>query len=147
MYIYKVKEVLKVVDGDTLYLVVDVGFSIYHRVELRLAEVNTWEIHGRAVKKQTEEENRKAEQATVLLTLVCEFGVERMVIKTVKDKKGKYGRYLAYLFFAEEDVKQAWKQVFGEDLPEAVLDKVRTPDGLVDYNKLLLLTDLAKEYK
>lgn len=44
-YIYKA-EVLRVIDGDTYEIRVDVGFDTDRRIDLRLKDVNTPEIRG-----------------------------------------------------------------------------------------------------
>jgi endonuclease YncB( thermonuclease family) len=53
MYQYRVKEVTKIVDGDTIDAVVDLGFNILHKVRVRLYGINAPESRTRdlAVKK------------------------------------------------------------------------------------------------
>lgn len=45
MYEYNA-EVLRVVDGDTYEILVNVGFDIFHKIHLRLQGVNAAEIDG-----------------------------------------------------------------------------------------------------
>ena len=41
MYEYKVKEVVKVVDGDTIDVVIDLGFDLFKKERVRLAGIDT----------------------------------------------------------------------------------------------------------
>ena len=86
--------VTRVVDGDTIYGDVDLGFNFGARkMEFRLAEVNTPEIKGAnrtaglAAKEYVEDK--------ILNKEVC--------ILTKKDSKEKYGRYLAWIYYLEND--------------------------------------------
>ena len=45
MYQYKGK-VVRVVDGDTYDILVDLGFAIYHKIRVRLKGVDTPEVFG-----------------------------------------------------------------------------------------------------
>jgi endonuclease YncB( thermonuclease family) len=45
LYVYQA-QVLKVTDGDTLYVEFDLGFSIRHKAFVRLLEVDTPEVFG-----------------------------------------------------------------------------------------------------
>jgi len=86
MYEYKVKEIIKVYDGDTITAVVDLGFSVYSVQRLRLARINAPEIRG-----------RERPQGLIVRDRLREIldSAENITIRTKKDKKGKYGRYIA----------------------------------------------------
>jgi len=94
LYTYKVRRVVKVVDGDTLDLEIDLGFHIYHTIRVRLARINTPEIFG--VSKDSEEYKRGM-QAKVFVDNWLK-ATKELYIKTYKDSKGKYGRYLAEIY-------------------------------------------------
>lgn len=47
MYEYKVLQVVKVIDGDTVDVKIDLGFGITSRIRVRLASVDTPEVYGR----------------------------------------------------------------------------------------------------
>ena len=93
MYEYKIKEIVKMYDGDTITVFVDLGFNTTRLEVLRLARINAPEIRG---------EERSAGLAS------REYLIERLeaavnmhkniTIKTYKDHKGKYGRYIADVF-------------------------------------------------
>ena len=41
MYEYKIKEVVKVVDGDTIDIIIDLGFDLTKKERVRLAGIDT----------------------------------------------------------------------------------------------------------
>jgi len=89
-------EVVRIVDGDTLDLIVDLGFRTYLRDRFRLYGIDTPETYG--VKKDSEEyaEGMKAKLRLEELLALDNDGVVKVV--THKDKQGKYGRWLVDLF-------------------------------------------------
>jgi micrococcal nuclease len=84
--------VTRVVDGDTLDLEVDLGFSVFHRVRVRLAGVDTPETFG--VKHDSPEYAAGVQARTFVEDFVA-MNDGRVTVVTLKDKKGKFGRYLA----------------------------------------------------
>jgi len=76
---------VKVVDGDTLDFMVDLGFNISHKVRVRLYGVNTPEL------KSGSEDAKVAKQFTTLWLAAC----SDLTVETIKDKSDKYGRFLA----------------------------------------------------
>jgi micrococcal nuclease len=94
MYEYKAN-VLRVVDGDTLEVLIDLGFGVCFKEKVRFTRVNTPEVWG--VKKESAEYKlgEEASGFTKGWIATCE---NKIVLKTTKDRKGKYGRYLAEVF-------------------------------------------------
>lgn len=94
MYEYAA-QVVKVVDGDTINVEVDLGFDIDFGMPLRFAGINAPE-HG------TPEGDAATAYLTQLLQVMPNTGTttnfQPLTIRTVKDHKEKYGRYLAYIF-------------------------------------------------
>jgi micrococcal nuclease len=90
MYEYKAK-VVRVIDGDTIKVEIDCGFGITFKETLRLLDIDTPELRAK-----TKEEREHAKDAKAFLAGYT-FGQD-IVIRTKKDKKGKYGRYLAHIF-------------------------------------------------
>jgi micrococcal nuclease len=97
MYEYRVKQVLKVVDGDTIDVVIDLGFDISFTSRVRLAGIDT-------------PESRTTDAREKILGLeVKEYlkkaleGATDIVIRTEKvDSSEKYGRILGWLFVNKE---------------------------------------------
>lgn len=96
MYQYRAK-VVYVVDGDTIDVAVDLGFKHTQEMRLRLAGIDTWELRG--------EERAKGIIAKeyVLEVFANMEPEEYIVIKTKKDKQGKYGRYIATVLVMDGD--------------------------------------------
>jgi micrococcal nuclease len=97
MYEYMVSEVVKIVDGDTIDVKVDLGFHVNLEMRLRLYGIDTWEVRG------VEREMGLAAKAA-LESLV--LNGKTVWIKTIKDRQGKYGRYLAVLFIDDVNVNE-----------------------------------------
>ena len=77
-------------DGDTLRLWVDLGFNIWiHRQIFRLRDIDAFEIRGL--------EREKGLVSRDALRQKLSKGKE-ILIKTNRDKKGKYGRMVADLY-------------------------------------------------
>ena len=90
MYEYAVKEIVKVVDGDTVDVVIDLGFDLSKKERVRLAGIDTPESRTRDA-----EEKVFGLEAKAYLTERLE-GSEGLIVKTEKD--GKYGRMLGWLY-------------------------------------------------
>lgn len=97
MYEYYVKEVKNVVDGDTIDVVIDLGFSILFESRVRLAGIDTPE-------SRTTDKREKAlglESKKYLAERIK--GAKNVVIKTEKlDSSEKYGRILGWLYLDGE---------------------------------------------
>lgn len=104
MYTYYVKKVTKIVDGDTIDVEIDLGFSITYSSRVRLAGIDTPESRTRDLREkelglESKEYLKKAIEAA-----------EKVVIKTEKlDSSEKYGRILGWLYLdgAETSVNEA----------------------------------------
>lgn len=102
-------QVVRVVDGDTLDLMVDLGFGVHKKDRFRLLDVDTPEIYG--VKKDSEEYTRGKEASQFVLNWLQENCENNQVyIKTHKDKQGKYGRYLAHVCAEDLSLNKAIKE-------------------------------------
>ncbi len=93
MYEYFVKEVKNVVDGDTIDVVIDLGFSILFESRVRLAGIDTPE-------SRTTDKREKAlglESKKYLAERIK--AAKNVVIKTEKlDSSEKYGRILGWVY-------------------------------------------------
>ena len=95
MYSYKVKEVAKVVDGDTVDLVIDLGFGLYKKERVRVAGIDLPESRTR-----DKEEKVYGLEAKAYLMGILE-SAETIIVETEKD--GKYGRMLGWLYVDDND--------------------------------------------
>ena len=97
MYEYRVKQVLKVVDGDTIDVVIDLGFDISYTSRVRLAGIDTPESRTTDAREkilgvEVKEYLKKALE-----------GATDIVIRTEKvDSSEKFGRILGWLFVNKE---------------------------------------------
>ena len=89
MYEYAVKEVVRVVDGDTIDVLIDLGFDLTKKERIRLAGIDTPESRTRDL-----EEKALGLEAKDFLHGLLDNAVE-LRVKTEKD--GKYGRMLGWL--------------------------------------------------
>jgi len=85
IYEYRAK-VVRVVDGDTVWLEVDLGFNVRVNIEFRLEGLNTPEVIG------TQKVAGLAAKAEVMRLL----GLG--TLRVVSMKTEKYGRYLATIY-------------------------------------------------
>jgi micrococcal nuclease len=99
MFTYYVKNVSKVVDGDTIDVVIDLGFDISFSSRVRLAGIDTPE--SRTTNK--EEKVLGLEVKKKLSELIA--NAKTVVIRTEKmDSSEKYGRILGWLYLDGSEV-------------------------------------------
>lgn len=99
----------RVIDGDTLHVVLDLGFKIQHKEILRLAKINAPEADSFEGKKSTEALKKILQDVPFL------------VIKT--NKTDIYGRYVADVFLGKKGETNAQKIADeGIYLNQALLD-------------------------
>ena len=88
MYEYYTK-IDKVVDGDTVDVFIDLGFSVWHKERIRLAGIDT------------------AEKNTPLGKALKQFlvaNIEGKIIRLQVSKPDKYGRYLGVAFLKDSSI-------------------------------------------
>jgi micrococcal nuclease len=93
MFEYRVKQVIKVVDGDTIDVDIDLGFSISYSQRLRLAGIDTPE--SRTTDKL--EKSLGLESKEYLKSKLKD--AKDIVVRTEKpDSSEKYGRILGWVY-------------------------------------------------
>jgi endonuclease YncB( thermonuclease family) len=90
--------IVRVVDGDTVYAKVDLGFHVYVEMALRLNGIDTAEIF-RPVNDIERTHGMKAKNFLIDLILN-----KKVVINT--HKTGKYGRWIADIYLDDKSVVQ-----------------------------------------
>ena len=106
-YKYNAK-VLRVVDGDTLDLDVDLGFSVHVEIRLRLLNIDTPETYG--IKHDSEEYQRGLAATAYTEYWVQQNGANGVIVESYKGKTGKYGRWLGTVYSLDES------RILNEDL-------------------------------
>ena len=93
-YIYRAT-IVSVYDGDTITVDLDLGFGVWmHKQKIRLFGINTPEVRGK------EREVGLVSRDALRAMLPQGSGI---VLKTKRDKKGKYGRWLGEIYYETQD--------------------------------------------
>ena len=96
-------EIVKVLDGDTIDVLIDLGFDLYKKERVRTAGVDTPEKRTRNL-----EEKELGIDATNWLKKELEdvlAGDDELIIRTeLHGGVGKYGRLLGWLYVGDEQV-------------------------------------------
>ena len=102
-YNFRVTEINRVVDGDTIDVTIDLGFDLYKKERVRVAGIDTPEKRTRDL-----EEKALGIDATNWLKKELEDainGESELTIRTeLKGGMGKYGRLLGWLYVGDDDV-------------------------------------------
>ncbi len=97
-YIYRIREIHKVVDGDTIDADIDLGFDISLTKRIRLAGIDTPE-------SRTSDANEKKYglQSKEWLKHRCENAKDILIKTELPDSTEKYGRIIGHLFINGEE--------------------------------------------
>ena len=102
-YNFRVTEINRVLDGDTIDVTIDLGFDLYKKERVRIAGVDTPEKRTRNL-----EEKELGIDATEWLKAKLEgtlAGDDELSIRTeLVGGVGKYGRLLGWLYIGDESV-------------------------------------------
>lgn len=133
MYEYRVKHVLKVVDGDTIDVDIDLGFNVSYTQRVRLAGIDTPE-------SRTLDATEKALGLEVKEFLKHSLeGVLDIVIRTEKpDSTEKYGRILGWIYvngskesINEQMIKGGYAWAYDGGTKKKDFDELRKKRGLL----------------
>ena len=102
-YNFRVTEINRVVDGDTIDVTIDLGFDLFKKERVRIAGVDTPEKRTRNL-----EEKALGIDATNWLKEKLESAVngdDDLIIRTeLKGGVGKYGRLLGWCYIGDGDI-------------------------------------------
>jgi micrococcal nuclease len=96
MYKYKA-EAVRIVDGDTIDCVIDMGFKITTNQRIRLSGINTPETYRQ---KKDSEEYKKGMAAKEFVKDRLKANKFKFIIETEKDP-GVFGRYLGTIWLKD----------------------------------------------
>ena len=99
-YIYRAK-LVKVVDGDTIDALIDVGFDIWFKKRIRYIGVDTWESRTRNLEEKKLGIAAKERNKELLESVSSKPGYFRLKSHGV----GKYGRVLGEIFIQDKEGK------------------------------------------
>ena len=100
-YIYRGK-LERVVDGDTIDALIDVGFDIWIKKRIRYSGIDTWESRTRDLAEKAKGLEAKARNKELLMEISSKSGYFRLKSHGV----GKYGRVLGEIFIEDTEGKQ-----------------------------------------
>ena len=123
MYEYNFK-LLRVVDGDTVDGIIDLGFDTFVKKRVRLVGINAPETRLQRSIACIKERNKEKQKGIAAKHKLAELlrDQNKITIKTQLDKTGKFGRVLGTLFTYENDAP-------------------------LDINRFLLMKGYVREYK
>ena len=102
-YNFRVTEITKVLDGDTIDVLIDLGFDLFKKERVRIAGVDTPEKRTRDL-----EEKALGIDATIWLIEKLDStlaGDDELTIRTeLVGGGGKYGRLLGWVYVGESNV-------------------------------------------
>jgi len=98
-YIYRIRSIAKVVDGDTIDADIDLGFDISLNKRIRLAGIDTPES-----RTKDEYEKKLGLESKEWLKKHLE-GAKDIIVKTeLPDSTEKYGRIIGHLYIGDAEV-------------------------------------------
>jgi micrococcal nuclease len=100
-YIYRGK-LERVVDGDTIDALIDVGFDIWVKKRIRYMGIDTWESRTRNLEEKKKGLEAKERNKELLEKVSSKAGYFRLKSHGV----GKYGRVLGEIFIEDSEGKQ-----------------------------------------
>ena len=97
---FKIAAIEKIVDGDTIDALIDLGFDVMSRQRVRLLGIDTPE-------SRTSDDVEKVYGNAAKDFLVKWTNSGQLTLKTFKDGKGKYGRILGEIWYnGEHNINQ-----------------------------------------
>lgn len=100
-YVYKAT-VERVVDGDTVQLLIDLGFDIKKSHRFRLRDV--W-----AAERGEMDYSLHTAYAKQLLPVNTQ-----VIVKTAKDSTDRYGRYIGVIYINDKNINESIQALIGE---------------------------------
>ena len=100
-YIYRGK-LERVVDGDTIDALIDVGFDIWIKKRIRYSGIDTWESRTKDLVEKAKGLEAKARNKELLMEVSSKSGYFRLKSFGV----GKYGRVLGEIYIEDKEGKQ-----------------------------------------
>ena len=97
-YVYRGK-LERVVDGDTIDALIDVGFDIWLKKRVRYSEIDTWESRTRNLEEKKLGLAAKARNKELLMEVSSKPGFFRIKSHGL----GKYGRLLGEIYIKDKD--------------------------------------------
>lgn len=129
-------KVLKVYDGDTIWVALEVANIGLVRIKLRFDIIDTPEIRGGTDESKVEAQRSKQ--------FVCDLILGKMITVYI-DRIDPYYRYLAMIYPDKKD----WIEYLNKptDTYYNLCNAIGNYEGNLELNNYMILVGLAKEYK
>jgi micrococcal nuclease len=130
--------VTRVVDGDTIDVILDLGFSILHKCRVRLYGIDTPESRTR-----DKDEKARGKLAAKYLEDCINYGTEIILRSKLKDSKGKYGRVLGEIIVDNININQSMIEKYlavrytGQSKKDVEAEHLLNRDKLIELGKFI----------
>ena len=134
--------VTRVVDGDTIDVILDLGFSILHKCRVRLYGIDTPESRTR-----NKDEKVRGKLAAKFLEDSINNGKQVILRSKLKDSKGKYGRVLGEVIVDDININQLMVKrylavkYYGQSKQDIEAEHLLNRQKLIDLNLHVLIDE------
>jgi len=130
--------VTRVVDGDTIDVILDLGFSVLHKCRVRLYGIDTPES-----RTKNQDEKARGKLAAKYLEDSINNGTEIILRSKLKDSKGKYGRVLGEIIVDNININQSMIEKYlavkytGQSKKDVEAEHLLNRDKLIELGKFI----------
>ena len=134
--------VTRVVDGDTIDVILDLGFSVLHKCRVRLYGIDTPESRTR-----NKDEKVRGKLAAKFLVDSINNGKQVILRSKLKDSKGKYGRVLGEVIVDDININQLMVKrylavkYYGQSKQDIKAEHLLNRQKLIDLNLHVLIDE------
>ena len=128
--------VTRVVDGDTIDVILDLGFSILHKCRVRLYGIDTPESRTR-----DKDEKVRGKLAAKILEDSINNGTKVILRSKLKDSKGKYGRVLGEVIVDDININELMVKKYlavaytGQNKGDIIIEHFKNKQKLIELGK------------
>ena len=134
--------VTRVVDGDTIDVILDLGFSVLHKCRVRLYGIDTPESRTR-----NKDEKARGKLAAKFLEDSINNGKQVILRSKLKDSKGKYGRVLGEIIVDDININELMVKrylavkYYGQSKQDIEAEHLSNRQKLIDLNLHVLIDE------
>jgi len=134
--------VTRVVDGDTIDVILDLGFSVLHKCRVRLYGIDTPESRTR-----NKDEKVRGKLAAKFLEDSINNGKQVILRSKLKDSKGKYGRVLGEVIVDDININELMVKrylavkYYGQSKQDIEAEHLSNRQKLIDLNLHVLIDE------
>ena len=134
--------VTRVVDGDTIDVILDLGFSVLHKCRVRLYGIDTPESRTR-----NKDEKVRGKLAAKFLEDSINNGKQVILRSKLKDSKGKYGRVLGEIIVDDININELMVKrylavkYYGQSKQDIEAEHLLNRQKLIDLNLHVLIDE------